>query len=226
MSNTTSSFTWEFEVTGIYQTDAAETNQQMIFMRHDYLDENRGYGRYYVSWLVAKLSRGANADGVSHAIDKVFENSTAETRTTTEQVFVKEQAQQFVDLSWILKLVVLAVFFTLLLIASNSMSQSIRERMNELAVMKSLGFSSGKLIASVYMEALLIIFVGAASGVLIAAFGLDVVQQKLATFLPGIHIQASHYVQIVVMIFSLALICCVSPALSIYRLTISKALRT
>lgn len=226
INNDSGSFTWELEVAAIYETATSDTNNSMLFLRHDFFDEARGYGRYTASWLVPKAQIGSNTDLVSRQIDELFVNSSAATRTSTEQVFVKEQAQQFVDLSWVLRLVVLAVFFTLLLIASNSMSQSVRERMNELAVMKSLGFSSGILVTLVYMEALYIILTGAILGVICAAVSIDMVQVKFATFLPGIHIDPITYWEVGGMAAALAAICSLAPTIHIYRLGISQTLRT
>ena len=226
INNDSGSFAWEMEVVAIYDTTTSDTSQSMLFLRHDFFDETRGYGRYSASWLVAKALNGSDIDVVSRQIDELFANSPAATRTTTEQVFIKEQAQQFVDMSWVLRLVVLAVFFTLLLIASNSMSQSVRERMNELAVMKSLGFSSDILVTQVYMEALYIILSGAMVGVICAAVSIDMVQVKFATFLPGIHIDPITYFEVGGMVTILAAICTLTPGIHIFRLGISHTLRT
>lgn len=226
LNNDSGSFTWEMEVAAIYDTATPDTINSMLFLRHDFFDEARAYGRYEASWLVAKARVGSDTEAVSRLIDQQFANSPAATRTTTEQVFIKELARQFVDLSWLLRLVVLAVFFTLLLIASNSMSQSVRERMNELAVMKSLGFSSDMLATLIYMEALYMVLTGAILGVICAAVSIDLVQMKFATFLPGIHIDPVTYWKVGGIAAVLAAVCCLTPIISIYRLGISHTLRT
>ncbi|MFS1526007.1 ABC transporter permease [Microbulbifer sp. 2304DJ12-6] len=225
INNDSGSFTWEVEVSAIYHSATPDANNSMLFLRHDFFDEARGYGRYNASWLVAKARAGSNTDSVSRQIDELFASSPAATRTTTEQVFIKEQVQQFVNLSWVLRLVVLAVFFTLLLIASNSMSQSVRERMNELAMMKSLGFSSDILVTLVCMEALYIILAGAIIGVICAVVSVDMVQVKFTTFLPGIHIDPITYWRVGGIAVVLAAVCSLTPAIHIYRLGISQTLR-
>lgn len=224
INNDSGSFTWEMEVAAIYDTVTADTSKSMLFLRHDFFDDTRGYGRYDASWLVTKARTGSDIDAVSRQIDEMFTNSEAATRTTTEQVFIKEQAQQFVDMSWVLRFVVLAVFFTLLLIASNSMSQSVRERMNELAVMKSLGFSSDFLITLIYIESLYIILTGAVLGVIAAIICIDLIQEQFAALLAGIHIDPLIYWEVGGVAILLAAICTLMPGWRVWGLSISSTL--
>ena len=166
--NREGSFSWEFTVEAIYQTEDVATDDKRIFFQHKYFDKARAYAQNSTSWFSTKISPNANSDKVIAAIDNLFANSTSATRTTTEQVFIKEQAQQFVDMAMVIKVVLIAVFFTLLLIVCNSMIQTIRERLNETAMMKALGFSSFKLIQQVYLESLLLMATGAITGCLLA----------------------------------------------------------
>lgn len=226
INNGSGSFIWEMDVAAIYDPATADTSKSMLFLRHDFFDDARAYGRYYASWLVAKARTGSDTDAVSRQIDEMFINSEAATRTTTEQVFIQEQAQQFVDMSWVLRFVVLAVFFTLLLIASNTMSQSVRERMNELAVMKSLGFSSDLLITQVYIEIMYIVITGAALGVISAIICIDVIQEQFAALLAGIHIDPVTYWKVAGISVLLAAICTLTPGWRIWGLSISNTVGT
>lgn len=144
--NNDDSFTWEFEVSAIYKIQDINTDGNQLFFHHLYFDEYRGYARNTAAWFTTQIAVSSDADTISTDIDQLFENSSMETRTTSEQVFLKELAQQFVDMGVLLKIALGAVFFTLLLIACNTMIQSVRERMNEIAMMKAIGFPSTKLI--------------------------------------------------------------------------------
>ena len=124
----------------------------------------------------------------------------------------------------VIKVVLIAVFFTLLLIVCNTMTQTIRERLNEIAMMKALGFSSFKLIEQVYLEALHLLTTGAIVGCLLANLTLSQVQHKMADFLPGIAIAPSYYAKVAILVALAAAICSFFPAISIKRLAISKTL--
>ncbi len=124
----------------------------------------------------------------------------------------------------VIKLVLSAVFFTLLLIVCNTMMQVIRERLNEIAMMKALGFSSISLIKQVYLEALLLIALGALIGSALARLTLAQVQAQMASFLPGINVSTNHYLAVLVIVFIAAGLCTLIPAINIKRLTISQTL--
>jgi len=217
-------FTWQFTVSAIYQSADGASNEKQIFFQHAYFDKSRAYARYMVSWLTPKVDEQADVDEVSQRIDKLFANSNGATRTTTEQVFIKERVQQFVDMAMVIKLVVIAVFFTLLLIVCNTMIQSNRERLNESAMMKALGFSSRFLIAQVYLESFFLLALGALLGCISAQLCLVYVRHLFTDFLPGIAIDNVHYLNVTLLVFLAATLCSLLPALTLKRLTISNTL--
>lgn len=222
--NKEGSFTWPFTVSAIYQSSDSSVDDERIFFQHAYFDKARAYSRNMVSWLTPKIHVTADAEQVSQAIDVLFNNANEATRTTTEQVFIKEQAQQFTDMAMVIKLVVMAVFFTLLLIVCNTMVQANRERLNESAMMKALGFSASFLIAQVYLESLILLATGALLGCTLAQLLLVYVSQLFSDFLPGITIMPTHYITVIILVISAAILCSLLPAYSLKRLTISKTL--
>ncbi|PCI58295.1 MAG: hypothetical protein COB35_01110 [Gammaproteobacteria bacterium] len=217
-------FTWQFTVSAIYQGKNSSTDNKRIFFQHKYFDRARAYSQNSINWLSTKIKASANSEQVIKLIDTKFANSPSPTRTITEQVFIKEQAQQFVDMAMVIKLVLSAVFFTLLLIVCNTMIQVIRERLNEIAMMKALGFSSSALISQIYFEALLLIGLGAFAGSMLATLTLQQVQTNMANFLVGINITTSHYLLVTGIVIIAAAICCLFPAISISRLNISQTI--
>lgn len=217
-------FTWEFTVSGIYHGKNSTTDNKKIFFQHKYFDQARVYSQNTINWLSIKVKASADIDTVAGLIDDNFANSSSPTRTINEQVFMKEQAQQFVDMAMVIKVVSSAVFFTLLLIVCNTMMQITRERLSEIAMMKALGFSSLYLSAQVYVESVLILSIGALIGSLFAHLTLSSIHHVMAEFLPGIAIAPQHYLHLLALIVSAAVICTFFPAMSIYRLFISQNL--
>lgn len=222
--NREGSFTWHFTVSAIYQVSSSSVDENKIFFQHAYFDKARAYSSYMVSWLTPKIQANADAEQVSQAIDALFANAHEVTKTTTEQVFIKEQAQQFADMAMVIKLVVMAVFFTLLLIVCNTMAQANRERLNESAMMKALGFSTTFLTAQLYLESLTLLTVGAFLGCISAQILLASINQVFSDFLPGITIVPTHYINVFLLVIIAALLCTLLPAFTLKRLTISKTL--
>jgi len=217
-------FTWQFTVSAIYQGKHESTDNKKIFFQHKYFDRARAYSQNSINWLTTKISPSADNEQVIQLIDQKFANSSSPTRTITEQVFIKEQAQQFIDMAMVIKLVLSAVFFTLLLIVCNTLIQVIRERLSELAMMKALGFSAPYLIIQIYAEALFLIGLGAVSGTILATLTLNSVQVNMANFLVGIYIAKSHYLISIIIVFIAAAMGSLFPAISIKNLNISQTL--
>ncbi len=217
-------FTWDFVVSGIFHAKDANTDTNHAFLQHRYFDEARAYNRDAASWFSTEISPGADSEAIAYAIDQLFENSSMPTRTTTEQVFLKEQAQQFSDMSMVIKVVAAAVFFTLLLIVCNTMIQTVRERIDEIAMMKAIGFSSSYLIRYVYLESLLMFASGAIAGALLAKLSLALVQRQFVEFLPGIALTLGHGVMILSAVLLCALLSTIFPAIRIRNLAISQTL--
>ncbi len=103
---------------------------------------------------------------VSAAIDALFENSDAQTRTETEKAFAASFVAMAGNLALLLNGIGLAVTFTILLVVANTMSIAVRERRKEIGVLKTLGFTSGQVMGLVVAESVLIALLGGALGVL------------------------------------------------------------
>ncbi len=156
--------TWEFTLRGIYD-GAQEGNDTTQFLFHyDYFDEARWAGEGMVGWYIVRIDNPDRAAEIAKNIDDRFRNSPYETKTETEKAFVQAFAKQVGDIGAIIAAVLSAVFFTILLVAGNTMMQSVRERTNELAVLKTLGYSSQLVLLLVLIESLLLACVGGLLG--------------------------------------------------------------
>lgn len=154
---------WEFNISGIYDAPAGVDKTQFFF-HYDYLDENSTLANGNVGWYTVKIADGSRAVEMSRAFDEMFENSSAETKTTTEKGFVESFAKQIGDIGAIMIAVSTVVLLMFGLVAASTMAQSVRERTSELAVLKTLGFTGPAILALVLAESLFIVCLGGGLG--------------------------------------------------------------
>ncbi len=161
---------WAFDLVGIFdgkdENWKKQTNQVLI--NHDYFDEANQFGKGRTNFYILRLSDGDRAQSVSKTVDAMFENSPDETKTQTEKDFNLSFVKQIGDIGLIVRWILFAVFFTLLLVVGNTMAQSVRERIPELAVLKTLGFSDGSVLGFVFAEAFALCLFGGTVGLLLA----------------------------------------------------------
>lgn len=215
--------TWEFNIVGMYDGDQGVDKTQFFF-RYDYLDENRRQGDGLVGWYVVKIADPGQAQAMAAKFDDMFANSSAETKTTTEKGFVEGFAKQVGDIGAIMVAILVAVLFTMLLVAANTMAQSVRERTNEVGVLKTLGFSNGSILALVLGESVLIAVLGGAAGLGLAWL---IVQQGDPTngMLPIFQLPGRDVVLGGALIVLLGLVAGALPAATAMNLKITDALR-
>ena len=170
-------FVWEFDLVGIYKASEAKLRgiEQLLVFHYDYFDEARSFGQGTVGWYVVEVKDPSQSDQIAQAIDKLFVNSPDETKTQSEQQFQREFAKQVGDIGLIVSAIVAAVFFTLLLLTGNTMAQAIRERIPELAVLKTIGFTNRSVLLLVLGESVLLLVLGGVVGLAITQVALPVV---------------------------------------------------
>jgi putative ABC transport system permease protein len=158
---------FEFVVRGIFDTDLAKypgTDTGIMFFQYKYLYE--GTGRHVAAGTYdVEINDPTQAGAVSKAIDNLFENSDAQTHTETEQAFRASFIAMAGNLALLLNGIGLAVSFTILLVTANTMSMAVRERRTEIAVLKTLGFSSGLVMALLVSEAVFLGVLGGGLGI-------------------------------------------------------------
>ncbi|MEO6213207.1 MAG: FtsX-like permease family protein [Vicinamibacterales bacterium] len=162
---------WEFTIDGIYDSKVKGTDKTQFFFQYNYLNENlrdRSFGSDQVGWYIVRVENPAQADELAKRMDAMFANSPAETKTATEKAFVSDFAKQVGDIGAIMTAIAAIVMFFILFVAGNAMAQSIRERTNELAILKTLGFTDGKVLAMVLAESALIAMLGGGLGLGVA----------------------------------------------------------
>jgi len=163
---------FEFVVDAIYATDQKRypgTNDQALFFHYKYLDEATGRGKVGVGMYRVEIDDPKQAGVISKAIDDLFENSDAQTHTETEAAFRAGFISLAGNLALLLNGIGLAVMFTILLVTANTMSMAVRERRTEIAVLKTLGFPSGLVMALVLGEAIVLGALGGGAGILLGS---------------------------------------------------------
>lgn len=120
-------------------------------------------------WYVIDVANADQSNAVAQAIDKLSDNSDHETKTQTEAAFNQAFFKQIGDIGMIVTSIMGAVFFTLLLLTGNTMAQAVRERIPELAVLKTIGFSNRSVLWLVLAEATLLVVLGGLIGLGLAA---------------------------------------------------------
>ncbi|MGV3516876.1 ABC transporter permease [Luteitalea sp.] len=215
---------WTFTIDGIYDAGTKGADETQFFFHYDYLDEARTFGQGLTGWYVIRVADPQQSEAVAARLDALFANSPAETKTSTEKAFVQAFAKQIGDIGSILMAILAAVLFTILLVAANTMAQAVRERTNELAVMKTLGFGDGQLLGLVLLESVLLAIIGGGAGLLLAWL---VTQQGDPTggLLPAFFLPTRDIVLGVGLIFVLGLAAGLLPAWQASRLRIVDALR-
>lgn len=158
---------WPMKIAGIYQ--ASNGDNQSMYFHYDYLNESRAEIRDMIGWVVVKIADPGRSADIARTIDDSFRNSSTETKTSTEKAFIQGFANQMGNIGKLLTFVAAAVFFTMLLVTANTMGQSIRERINEIGVMKTLGFSGSGVTFLIIAEAILVTALGGLIGLGLAA---------------------------------------------------------
>ncbi len=217
---------WTFDIVGIFDGRDKNTDTTPMFFRYDYFDEVRtnSWGKGQVGWYEVRVKDPKEAVKVARAIDAEFENSSAETKAEPEGAFVQGWVQQIGNIALITASILGAVFFTILLVAGNTISQSVRERVGELGVLKAIGFTNGHVLGLVLLESCLISVLGGALGLGLAMLftsGGDPTHGMLPLF----YFPDRDLVLGLVLSLVLGLVTGLFPALQAMRLRVAEALR-
>lgn len=217
---------WPLELKGIYRSKdraLAANEERQLMMNWKYFDESNDYIKNQVSWYTVTLDNPEQSSRVAQAIDAISANSDHETKTQTESAFQQAFVKQFADIGMIVTSIMGAVFFTLLLLTGNTMAQAVRERVPELATLKTLGFKDSTVLTLVMVESVLLIGLGGLLGMGLAALILPAISPKSMGMLPP-HVPTPTWLMGLGLIVVIGIIVGLLPALRAKRLKIVDAL--
>jgi len=163
------STTWYFHLDGIFKSNLPEGMQQDFVAHYDYINEGRAdpTQKDKLGNIIVFIDDPRDISRVSHAIDRQFATSQPSTMTLPEQLLAATVVKSFGDIEAILIEVAVAVFFSMLLVAGNTMANSVRQRVHEFALMRALGFSRRRIAGLVVRESALLIGTGTVLGLLL-----------------------------------------------------------
>src|SRR5690606_33374198 len=217
---------WQFQLVGIFRSKdrtVASSEENQLMMNWTYFDEANDYSKGQVSGYSVTIANPAQASRVARAIDALAANSDRETKTQTESEFQQGFLKQFADVGMIVTSIMGAVFFTLLLLTGNTMAQAVRERVPELAVLKTLGFRDGLVLGLVLLESILLVGLGGLVGLGLARVLLPMLASQAQGLLPPT-VPAQTWLTGLGLIVAIGLVVGVLPALRAKRLKIVDAL--
>jgi putative ABC transport system permease protein len=216
--------TWEFTVEGIYHGDKKGVDETMFLLHWEFFNEARAMGRDLVGWYVVRVDDPERSAEIAARIDGNFANSPYETETSTEKAFMQGFANQIGNVGTILRWVLTAVFLMILLVAWNTMAQAVRERVSELAVLTTLGFSDTKLLGLVLVESIVVAAIGGAIGLGLGWLAVNA-GDPTGGGLPVFHVPGRSLASGAALALGLGVVAGLFPALQAQRLRIVDALR-
>jgi putative ABC transport system permease protein len=216
--------TWPFTIRAVYRAREKAFGEEVMFFHYKYLDEKGMGGTSPAGTFILELNDPTQASAIIRGVDSQFENAAPATLTETEQAFQAGFVSMYGNIPFVLRIIGLAIVFSILLIAANTMMTSIRERTSEFGVLKTLGFSDGSVFALVVTEAAIITLGGGLLGALGAKLLVDG-KAVFGTFLPPMTVYWATVLTGVAIAVVIGAVSGLIPAIQASRLRIVNALR-
>ena len=225
-AKTDGSLNWEFDLVGVIDAEdpAIRGSTDMVLINVAHFDEARAVGRGKTGWYVERIADSSQARAISAEIDRLFANSPDETKSAPEKEFAVGFAKQIGDIGAVVTRILIAVFFTILILTGNTMAQSVRERIPELAILKTLGFSDARVTALVLAESIALLGLGGALGMTAAAALMPAVNASTGGRFPPLFVTETTWLLAAALALLVALAVGLPPAWRARRLRIVEAL--
>ena len=216
--------TWDFTIVGTFTGRKPNVDTNFMVFQYQYFNETQNLGRDMIGWMALNTTSPSANERVTKAIDEMFANSFYETSTDTEKAFNKAFAAQLGNIALIVALVVGAAFATILMIVGNTMVMAVRERTREIGVLKTLGFSGGRILRLVLGESVLLALLGGLPGIALAWAFAAAMETSVGNFIPGFAVTPGIALTAVALMLVLGLATGLIPAINAMRLKIATAL--
>jgi putative ABC transport system permease protein len=217
---------YEFTIRGVFD---APGNNEFLFFSREYLEQSLPERRRGTAGtFITLIDDPAHATSIAEAVDSQFRNSTAQTKTESEQAYLLGFVSMLGNVKAFLIAISAAVMFTVLLVSANTMAMSVRERVREVGVLKTLGFTPGAILGLILSEACAISLAGGAIGFLLSTFLVTGAQKSPAgMFLPPIPaFQPQVAAACILTAAVIGLVSSLVPAMAASRTPIVQALRS
>lgn len=215
----------EFNLDGIYHGAKPEDDQTQFWLQWEYFKESVPDSiKGQVGWYVVRIADPDDAPRIAKAIDNMYLNSPYETRTETESAFAQGWVKQFGNIKFLIVSIGTVVFFTLLLVTGNTMAISVRERTNELGVLKAIGFSDRAVLGFILGESMAISLAGCV-GLLLALVAIPALSRAMAGLLPPLLVTVRTMAYGMIAALAVGFASGILPAYGAMRLRVVNALR-
>jgi putative ABC transport system permease protein len=214
---------WVFDLVGIFDGKDETVGTDQMFMNYEYFDEYRPYEVGAVGNLILKISDSDQSAAIAVKVDAMFANSSSETKTSTEKAYNQMFAKQMGDIGFIMTAILSAVFFTIILLTGNTMAQAIRERIPELAILKTIGFTNQGVLLIVITESVLLSLLGGILGLLTATMMIPGLSASIPFFI-GLEMNPITFATGVCAAITLGVVVGLMPAIRAMRLNIVDAM--
>lgn len=155
----------------VYAGSFRAGDESNIFFHNEYLNQSKWFGAdKYTGIYYLKVARGEDIPRVTTSIDRMFENSDAPTKTLTEKQFQLQFMEMMGNVKGLIRWISVIILFAVTLIVANTVAMSARERVTEIAVMRTLGFRRTHILGFILSESVLMSLLGGLVGVLLAKY--------------------------------------------------------
>ena len=220
---------WDFVVGGIYRGAKKATDKTMFFFRWDYLDERMKTESPpragHVGWFLIKIKKPDDAATISKAVDSQFNNSLYETITETEKAFQLGFLSMVESIIKALKIVSVIIIGIILIVLSNTMAMTARERIPEYATLKTMGFGARDLISIISGESILIALCGGLAGIIFTFPIARLFGKSLEKFLPVFEVSKNTITLSFLISLVVGISASVLPSWRAIKLSIAQSLR-
>ncbi|MGO9945516.1 MAG: ABC transporter permease [Steroidobacteraceae bacterium] len=211
---------WTFHIVGTFDTMKDPGRANFAVINYAYLDEYRVENRATAEMFYLRIADPTRAVATAAAIDRIFANSSHETRTRSDQERAESQAKQMGDVAFFTNAIMAAVLFTLAFLTGNTLRQSLNERMPEFAVLKAMGYADAGVLSLAFGEALLLYIPPAALGLALAYLLAPLAKEDIG----AIEVSAAVATAGLLCAAVLALVGAALPALRLSRMSVAASL--
>ncbi|NOT34761.1 MAG: ABC transporter permease [Candidatus Eisenbacteria bacterium] len=217
--------TWPYTIRAVYAAKKKAFGEETMLFQFKYLEQKGMGGQGQVGVYVLELDEPSRAASIAKQVDAMFENSSASTRTESEQAFQAGFVSMYGNVPFVLRIIGFAVVFAILLVAANTMVMAVRERTSEIGVLKTLGFEDADIFRTVLAEAAVVTLGGGIAGAMLAKLAIEGSGFNFGGFLPPMSVHWSTVFTGVAIALVLGAVSGLIPAWQASRLRIVDALR-
>jgi len=220
---------WEFVLRGVYQGADESTDISRFLLHWDYLNESLQKSNSplanQVGTFVIQIADPDQAGQVAARIDETFKNSLAETLTESERAFAMGFVSMTGAIVMAIQIVSYVVIGVILVVLANTMAMTARERQEEHAVLKTMGFRAWHLVVLIAGESVLLALFGGLLGVILTFPAAHLFKTALSNYFRIFNVSDLTLLNALLAALAVGLISALFPAWQAARLSIAEGLR-